>query len=87
MELHESDGLGLLIVRDEIAGLLQAVEADSKRGRNTGEAQLLELFDGTGTLLSTLIFQAQRFLDVYGTKTITAKRCAADRYPDWPCLR
>ena len=49
LELHEADGLGLLIVRDEIAGLLQAVEADSKRGRGTGEAQLLELFDGTGT--------------------------------------
>ncbi|QNJ06492.1 hypothetical protein SynMEDNS5_01777 [Synechococcus sp. MEDNS5] len=49
LELHEADGMGLLIVRDEIAGLLQAVEADSKRGRGTGEAQLLELFDGTGT--------------------------------------
>jgi len=49
LELHEADGLGLLIVRNEIAGLLQAVDADSKRGRGTGEAQLLELFDGTGT--------------------------------------
>lgn len=48
LELHEKEGLGLLIVRDEIAGLLQSLDSDSKRGRGTGEAQLLELFDGSG---------------------------------------
>ncbi len=50
LELHEKAGLGLLILRDELSGLLQALDSDSKRGRGTGEAQLLELFDGTGNI-------------------------------------
>lgn len=48
-ELHESRGLGMLLIRDELSGLLQALQADSSRGRGTGEAQLLETFDGTGS--------------------------------------
>ena len=42
--LHERDGLGLLVLRDELSGLLQGLEQDSKRGGGNGQAQLLELF-------------------------------------------
>jgi len=42
--LHERDGLGILILRDELSGLLQGLEQDSKQGGGNGEAQLLELF-------------------------------------------
>ena len=48
LELQEAKGLGILLLRDELAGLLQSLEADAKRGCGTAEAQLLELFDGTG---------------------------------------
>ena len=50
LDLHEKDGLGALISKDEMSGLLQSLESDTKRGRGTGEAQLLELFDGSGQL-------------------------------------
>lgn len=49
LEVNEPQGKGLLLIRDEIAGLLQSLDADDKRGRGTGNAQLLELFDGTGS--------------------------------------
>ena len=39
-----------MISKDEMSGLLQSLESDTKRGRGTGEAQLLELFDGSGNL-------------------------------------
>ena len=61
LELHEARGLGLLLIRDEIAGLLQSLEADSKRGRGTGEAQLLELFDGTGATSIRVGAEARQF--------------------------
>ena len=61
LELHEARGLGLLLMRDEIAGLLQSLEADSKRGRGTGEAQLLELFDGTGATSIRVGAEARQF--------------------------
>lgn len=61
LELHEARGLGLLLMRDEIAGLLQSLEADSKRGRGTGEAQLLELFDGTGSSSIRVGAEARQF--------------------------
>ena len=61
LELHETKGLGLLLIRDEISGVLQAVEADSKRGRGTGEAQLLELFDGTGATSIRVGSDARQF--------------------------
>ena len=48
LELHEADGLGLLLIRDEISGLLRTLDNDKKSGRGTGEAQFLELFDGGG---------------------------------------
>lgn len=49
LELHEPDGLGLLIIRDELSGLLSAIANESRTGRGTAEAQLLETFDGDGT--------------------------------------
>ncbi len=61
LELHEARGLGLLLMRDEIAGLLQSLEADSKRGRGTGEAQLLELFDDTGATSIRVGAEARQF--------------------------
>ena len=61
LELHEARGLGLLLMRDEIAGLLQSLEPDSKRGRGTGEAQLLELFDGTGSSSIRVGAEARQF--------------------------
>ena len=61
LELHDARGLGLLLMRDEIAGLLQSLEADSKRGRGTGEAQLLELFDGTGSSSIRVGAEARQF--------------------------
>jgi len=42
--LHEENGLGMLVLRDELSGLLQGLEQDAKRGGGNGEAQLLELF-------------------------------------------
>jgi hypothetical protein len=48
LEVHEADGLGLLLIRDEISGLLRTLDNDKRSGRGTGEAQFLELFDGGG---------------------------------------
>ncbi len=48
LELHEADGLGVLLIRDEISGLLRTLDNDKRSGRGTGEAQFLELFDGGG---------------------------------------
>jgi hypothetical protein len=48
LEVHETDGLGLLLIRDEISGLLRTLDNDKRSGRGTGEAQFLELFDGGG---------------------------------------
>ena len=42
----ESLGLGQLLIRDELSGLFASVENDTKKGSGTGEAQLLETFDG-----------------------------------------
>jgi hypothetical protein len=44
----EKKRLGQLLIRDELSGLLSAVEADTKKGSGTGEAQLLEAYDGGG---------------------------------------
>lgn len=46
LQLCEEFGLGVLVTRDELSGLLAAVSMDSQRGSGTGEAQLLETFDG-----------------------------------------
>ena len=40
--------LGQLLIRDELSGLLAAVEVDTKSGSGTGEAQFLEAYDGAG---------------------------------------
>ena len=45
--ISEAKGLGQLIIRDELSGLLSAVDADTKSGSGTGEAQLLEAYDGS----------------------------------------
>lgn len=44
----EQRKLGQLLIRDELSGLLSAVDADTKKGSGTGEAQLLEAYDGGG---------------------------------------
>jgi len=49
LELHEGKGLGLLIIRDELSGLLTAIANETRTGRGTAEAQLLETFDGDGS--------------------------------------
>ena len=45
---HEEKGLGILLNRVEIAGIFQAINADTERGTGTAEAQFLEGFDGAG---------------------------------------
>jgi len=47
LELHEQDGLGMLIVRDELSGMLQSIDADTSRGSGHADSQLLEMFDGS----------------------------------------
>ena len=37
-----------MLIRDELSGLLKAVEHDTKSGTGQAEAQLLELFEGDG---------------------------------------
>jgi hypothetical protein len=44
----EELGLGQLLIRDELSGLLSAVEVDTRSGSGTGEAQFLEAYDGGG---------------------------------------
>ena len=48
LQHNESLGFGQLIIRDEMAGLLQAISNDAQQGSGTAEAQLLETFDGDG---------------------------------------
>ena len=48
LQQNETLGLGQLIIRDEMSGLLQAISIDAQQGSGTGEAQLLEAFDGDG---------------------------------------
>ena len=48
LQQNETLGLGQLIIRDEMSGLLQAISNDAQQGSGTGEAQLLEAFDGDG---------------------------------------
>lgn len=45
---HDKRGQPILLIRDELAGLLKAVEHDTKSGTGQAEAQLLELFEGDG---------------------------------------
>lgn len=45
---YEKKGRGVLLQRDEIQAIFQAVDADKKSGRGTGEALMLETFDGSG---------------------------------------
>ena len=48
LQHNETLGLGQLIIRDEMSGLLQAITNDAQQGSGTAEAQLLETFDGDG---------------------------------------
>ena len=43
LQVQESKGLALLACRDEFSGMLKALESDSKIGRGTGIAQMLEM--------------------------------------------
>jgi CRISPR-associated protein Cmr3 len=45
---HDKKGQPILLIRDELAGLLKAIEHDTKSGTGQAEAQLLELFEGDG---------------------------------------
>ena len=45
---HDKKGQPILLIRDELAGLLKALEHDTKSGTGQAEAQLLELFEGDG---------------------------------------
>ena len=45
---HDKKGQPILLIRDELSGLLKAVEQDTKSGTGQAEAQLLELFEGDG---------------------------------------
>ena len=48
LEFYEKSGLGALLTRAELSGILRGIEADTKRGRGTAEAQFLESYDGDG---------------------------------------
>lgn len=48
LQLHEERGLGLLILVDELGGLLQVMSQDTKHGSGAADRQLLEAFDGEG---------------------------------------
>ena len=50
LQVQESKGLALLASRDEWSGILNALESDSKIGRGTGIAQMLEMFDGCASI-------------------------------------
>lgn len=48
LQRHEDRRLGLLVIADELSGLLQAIAQDTKQGSGNGDRQLLEAFDGEG---------------------------------------
>ena len=48
LQFYEQAGLGVLLTRAELSGMLRAMEADTRRGRGTAEAQFLESYDGDG---------------------------------------
>ena len=48
LQFYEQAGLGVLLTRAELSGMLRALEADTKKGRGTAEAQFLESYDGDG---------------------------------------
>ena len=48
LEIYESNGLGDLLTRMELSGMLRGIEADTKQGGGTAEAQFLESYDGDG---------------------------------------
>ena len=50
LTLHEAQGTGLLLMRDELSGLFSTLAADQKSGTGKAEGQLLELWDGTGAM-------------------------------------
>lgn len=61
LEAHEAEQAPLLIFRDELSGLLLAIEADEKRGRGGSQSQLLEVYDGEGTDKITVGSALNRF--------------------------
>ena len=48
LQFYEQAGLGVLLTLAELSGMLRALEADTRRGRGTAEAQFLESYDGDG---------------------------------------
>ena len=49
LQVQEIKRMALLASRDEWSGTLKALESDSKIGRGTGIAQMLEMFDGSAS--------------------------------------
>ncbi len=69
LQVQEAAGLGLLIYRDELAGLFASLN-QYKGGRGADEQQLLELFDGGG--LTSLRISGSRYysrsqVSIYGS--------------------
>ena len=54
--------MALLASRDEWSGNLKALESDSKIGRGTGIAQMLEMFDGGATDDKAPSYKAERMM-------------------------
>ena len=48
LEIHEQEQRGLLLVKDELAGVFKSIDAYKTGGRGSGHEQLLELYDGGG---------------------------------------
>ena len=48
LQFYEQAGLGVLLTRAELSGMLRGIESDTRRGRGTAEAQFLESYDGDG---------------------------------------
>ena len=46
--VHDRERQPILLIRDELSGLLREIEHDTKGGTGAAEAQFLEAFDGDG---------------------------------------
>ena len=62
LQVQEVMRMALLASRDEWSGNLKALESDSKIGRGTGIAQMLEMFDGGATDDKAPSYKAERMM-------------------------
>ena len=72
LQVQESKGLALLACRDEFSGMLKALESDSKIGRGTGIAQMLEMFDVSVSSVFRLDGGVRQFEDCLSASTATS---------------